>query len=141
MHALRGAPCALRQALTVRAPAARPMAPPPSAAQSSAAQPSSAPAPNTQRQVLVSHILVSPPKAHVLETCEKQLAAGKATFADLARQHSECKSATRGGQLGWLEQGTYFPSFEEVAFATPVGQRAKAVTPRGHHLLLVTEER
>jgi len=41
-------------------------------------------------------------------------------FASLAKEHSECASAKSGGDLGWLERGTYFPSFEEVVRETAV---------------------
>ncbi|KAL6747126.1 hypothetical protein V8C86DRAFT_3016396 [Haematococcus lacustris] len=47
-----------------------------------------------------------------------------------AAQFSRCSSAKRGGQLGWLQPGDFFPEFEATAFATP-----------GLHLLRVEEER
>jgi parvulin-like peptidyl-prolyl isomerase len=109
------------------------------------------------RKVCLSHILVDQDQASVLDDCEKELqaalAAGErqgkvamdtavARFGELAGQHSQCAfSAKRGGAIGWLDRGVYYPSVELAAYATPVGSTARATSPRGHHLLLVTDER
>ncbi|KAF5839900.1 parvulin-type peptidyl-prolyl cis-trans isomerase [Dunaliella salina] len=93
----------------------------------------------------VRHIMVSKDKEDVISHAEKELAAsGKDkshVFASLARQASECATARVGGDLGWLQRGTYFPSFEDVVQQTEVGSIARATTPRGLHLLLVEGER
>ncbi len=94
-----------------------------------------------RRVINLSHILVDKDKADLLDEAEKQLDAGT-SFADVASQLSVCSiTKSRGGQIGWLSQGDYFPEFESVAFATPIGKRARATTPRGHHLILVHEDR
>lgn len=68
--------------------------------------------------------------------------AGGADFYDLAREHSTCgSSGKKGGELGWLSRGSYYPDFESVAFVAPVGVVTRAVTQRGAHLLKVTAER
>ncbi|EFJ48594.1 hypothetical protein VOLCADRAFT_60391, partial [Volvox carteri f. nagariensis] len=60
---------------------------------------------------------------------------------EMARQHSTCGSAKKGGELGWLSRGTFFPQFETAAFAAPVGGLARATTGRGLHVIKVLEER
>jgi len=93
----------------------------------------------------VRHIMVSQDKEAVISLAEKELAGlGKDkshVFASLAKQYSECGTAKMGGDLGWLQRGTYFPSFEKVVQQTPVGSIARATTMRGLHLLLVEGER
>lgn len=60
----------------------------------------------------------------------------------MAREHSTCRSSgKKGGELGWLSRGSYYPDFESVAFVAPVGVVTRAVTQRGAHLLKVTAER
>ncbi|GIL54905.1 hypothetical protein Vafri_10605, partial [Volvox africanus] len=67
--------------------------------------------------------------------------AGTASFDEMARQHSKCGSAKKGGELGWLSRGTFFPQFEAAAFAAPLGGLARAITGRGLHLIKVLGER
>ncbi len=63
-------------------------------------------------------------------------------FSALAKQHSICPSARRGGELGWLSRGSYLPAFEEAAFAAQPGAAAvRATTERGHHLIKVLQEK
>ncbi|KAL6756620.1 parvulin-type peptidyl-prolyl cis-trans isomerase [Haematococcus lacustris] len=92
------------------------------------------------RSIQVSHILVKEDEAIKLDEAEEALKGGK-PFAEVAAQFSRCSSAKRGGQLGWLQPGDFFPEFEATAFATPVGCVARARSPRGLHLLRVEEER
>jgi peptidyl-prolyl cis-trans isomerase C len=40
-----------------------------------------------------------------------------ADFAELARRHSEGPTASRGGDLGYFEQGRMVPAFDEAVFA------------------------
>mmetsp|Transcript_60068 Transcript_60068/g.130277 ORF Transcript_60068/g.130277 Transcript_60068/m.130277 type:complete len:303 (-) Transcript_60068:22-930(-) len=42
-------------------------------------------------------------------------------FIALATDRSDCPSAKRGGDLGWISKGSGDPKLEEVAFATPRG--------------------
>lgn len=61
-----------------------------------------------------------------------------AKFAELAREHSDCKSATNGSlsDLGWINQGQHGKDFDAVAFELPVGGLSDIiVTQRGVHLL------
>ncbi|MDP2799431.1 MAG: peptidylprolyl isomerase, partial [Deltaproteobacteria bacterium] len=61
-------------------------------------------------------------------------------FAALARQFSEDKSALKGGDLGYLRQGTTDPSFEKVVFSLEKGGISPVVRSKaGLHIIKVTE--
>jgi peptidyl-prolyl cis-trans isomerase SurA len=64
-------------------------------------------------------------------------------FSELAKQYSEDPgTAKRGGELGFVERGTLFPSFEEAAFKLDAGQTSDIVeTPIGFHLIQMIENR
>lgn len=101
------------------------------------------------RKLLVSHILIKDAaKATIIfDDLERQLSSTSCgsgiSFSDLARQHSECsQSSQRGGQLGWLSRGTFFPEFEAAAFeAGSPGRISRALTSVGSHLIRVDEVR
>ncbi|PNW81302.1 hypothetical protein CHLRE_07g350400v5 [Chlamydomonas reinhardtii] len=95
---------------------------------------------SADRVVHVAHILLpldQEPKAKELE----EKLAGGAAFEELAREHSTCGSAKKGGELGWLSRGTFFPQFEAAAFAAPVGGITRATTGRGLHVIKVLAEK
>ncbi|MBN1289190.1 MAG: peptidylprolyl isomerase [Actinobacteria bacterium] len=87
--------------------------------------------------------------AHILLETENeakaalgQLKAGR-NFASVARAVSK-DSATRsnGGDLGWIEQGTMDPAFEQAAFSLAVGQVSEAVkASNGYHVVTVLDKR
>ena len=57
-------------------------------------------------------------------------------FAALAKEHSDCPSGGRGGDLGEFGKGMMVPSFEEAAYALEVGEMSDAVeTDFGYHLI------
>ena len=88
----------------------------------------SAAAVNHPGQVKVAHILVEPKDEPLLDELGEQIAAGVATFAELAATHSKCPSGKQGGALGWISRGQTVGEFERAAFTTPVGGTSKATT-------------
>ncbi|MDD5330703.1 MAG: peptidylprolyl isomerase [Sulfuricella sp.] len=65
-----------------------------------------------------------------------------ASFAELARLHSEDGSASKGGDLGWLSPGDTVPEFERAMNALKVGEIGTPVkSPFGWHLIQVVERR
>ena len=72
---------------------------------------------------------------------KKQLAEGKKSFADLAKDHSDCPSAAKGGDLGLFGKGQMVPAFEEVAYKLKVGEISDVVeTQFGLHLIFLEEK-
>jgi peptidyl-prolyl cis-trans isomerase SurA len=73
---------------------------------------------------------------------KRQIEAGKADFAKLAREHSQDASAPEGGDLGWISPGMFVPEFEEVMNSLQPGQIADpAISRFGVHLIQVLERR
>ena len=65
-----------------------------------------------------------------------------ASFIELARLQSEDASASRGGDLGWLNPGDTVPEFERAMMALEPGQVSDPVqSPFGWHLIQVVERR
>lgn len=61
----------------------------------------------------------------------------KDEFQRLARQRSDCSSATKGGDLGNFKRGVMQHAFEEAAFDCPVGKVYPSVveTDSGYHII------
>eukprot|EP00913_Durusdinium_trenchii_P010842 g10171.t1 len=58
-------------------------------------------------------------------------------FEALAREHSDCGSAKKGGDLGLFGRGRMQKAFEEASFALKVGELSEVVsTDSGEHLIL-----
>ncbi|HQR87190.1 MAG: hypothetical protein B7Y59_09100 [Burkholderiales bacterium 35-55-47] len=73
---------------------------------------------------------------------KRQIEAGKADFAKLARGHSQDASGPEGGDLGWVSPGMFVPEFEEVMNTLQIGQIADPLVSRfGVHLIQVLERR
>jgi peptidyl-prolyl cis-trans isomerase SurA len=63
-------------------------------------------------------------------------------FDELARLHSEDASASKGGDLGWVNPGDTVPEFEKVMDALKPGEVSAPIqTPFGWHLIQVLERR
>jgi len=63
-------------------------------------------------------------------------------FAQLAKVHSEDGSASRGGDLGWVNPGDLVPEFEQAMNALKPGEISEPVkSPFGWHLIQVLERR
>ena len=66
----------------------------------------------------------------------KQQLDGGADFADLARQHSDCPSGQKGGDLGEFGKGQMVKAFEETTFALETGQTSGVIeTDFGYHII------
>jgi parvulin-like peptidyl-prolyl isomerase len=64
------------------------------------------------------------------------------SFQRLARELSECPSASSGGDLGYFTRGMMVEEFEEVAFRIGINEISDVVrTQFGYHLILVTDKR
>lgn len=76
-----------------------------------------------------------------LADLRQQIVAGKLTFADAAKKHSQAPSATKGGDLGRFGfRGKQPPPYPQVAFALKVGEVSEPIrSPFGVLLLTVTE--
>ncbi len=88
--------------------------------------------------IRASHILVK--TREKAEEILEELKMG-ADFAKLAREHSECPSKKRGGDLGKFTRGKMVKSFERAAFDLKKGQISDIVqTQFGYHIILRTND-
>lgn len=72
----------------------------------------------------------------------QQILAGKANFAQLARDYSADGSAANGGDLGWVGPGTFVPEFENTMNALAIDEISDPLVSRfGVHLIQVLERR
>lgn len=102
-------------------------------------------------KIRASHILVTvnpaddeQTRAQKLETIEEVLekARGGANFAQLAVQHSDCPSKSRGGDLDFFARGQMVKEFETAAFALDVGGMSDIVeTKFGYHIIKLTDRK
>ena len=57
-------------------------------------------------------------------------------FAAEAKQHSDCPSGQRGGDLGAFGRGQMVAAFETTSFALPIGGMSDVIeTPFGYHII------
>jgi peptidyl-prolyl cis-trans isomerase SurA len=77
-----------------------------------------------------------------LTNFKRDLEAGRADFAKLAREHSQDGSADNGGDLGWVAPGVFVPEFEEVMDTLKINQISDPLVSRfGVHLIQVLARR
>ncbi|MCP4169806.1 MAG: peptidylprolyl isomerase [Fuerstiella sp.] len=82
------------------------------------------------------HILV-PDEAKCLEL--KTQIEGGTDFADVAKEHSECPSGAKGGDLGTFSKGQMVPEFDQVVFNEDLNTvHGPVKTQFGYHLLEIT---
>jgi peptidyl-prolyl cis-trans isomerase C len=85
----------------------------------------------------VRHILVDSEQACV--DLARRIASGE-DFAELARRHSSCASAERGGDLGELIPGEMVREFDNVAFFADTGRvHGPIKSPQGYHLIEILD--
>jgi len=102
----------------------------------------------------IGHILKTPPvsdaeiaaiKARLEEYREKSLRDDnpKNRFSMFARLYSDDPgSASKGGNLGFVERGAFYPEFEAVAFNLKSGEISGVVkTQAGYHIIQLLERR
>ena len=77
-----------------------------------------------------------------LANFKRELEAGRADFAKLAREHSQDGSADNGGDLGWVAPGVFVPEFEEAMDKLQINQISDPLVSRfGVHLIQVLARR
>lgn len=78
-----------------------------------------------------------------LERLRQEIEAGKISFAEAARQHSESPSAEHGGDVGWVgAPGKLPPQLTTVVLRLQPGEMAGPIrTAFGWHLVQVTERK
>lgn len=65
---------------------------------------------------------------------------GGADFADIAKEHSQCRSGQSGGDLGSFGPGQMVKEFDAVVFSADLNVvQGPVKTQFGYHLLEVTE--
>ena len=82
------------------------------------------------------HILVADEAA-----CQKlkEDIEGGVDFADAAKEHSQCPSGARGGDLGTFGRGQMVPEFDQVVFNEALNTvHGPVKTQFGYHLLEIT---
>lgn len=80
------------------------------------------------RHILVKH-------RQQAESLKKQLDGG-ADFAQLAKKHSLCSSAKKGGNLGEFPPGKMVKAFDHIVFKKPVLEvHGPVKTKFGYHLI------
>jgi parvulin-like peptidyl-prolyl isomerase len=102
--------------------------------------------------IRASHILISYqgiPQINATRTKEEAKAlaedllarvqAGE-SFDELARTHSDCPTAEKGGDLGFFKEGRMVKPFEDAAFALKADEISGVVeTKFGYHLIKRTQ--
>jgi len=74
-----------------------------------------------------------------LREYQAQIGSSTDTFAELAREHSDCSSHAHDGDLGWFGRGQMQKAFEDVAYVLEVGQISDVISSdSGVHLILRT---
>jgi len=83
-----------------------------------------------------SHILIKE-RGQAQELLRKVKQGAK--FETLARDYSTCPSKSKGGDLGWFEEGKMVPQFEAAVKRMGVGSVSELVqTQFGYHIIKLT---
>ena len=98
----------------------------------------------------LSHVFINPQKGDRLKAKAKEFAIALldsikngADFAALAKKYSDDPgSAAKGGELGFVKRGIFFPEFEAAAFQLNEGELSEVVeSPVGFHIIQMLERR
>ncbi|HMB66065.1 MAG TPA: protein translocase subunit SecD, partial [Patescibacteria group bacterium] len=106
-----------------------------------------------EKEVKASHLLICYQEA---QNCNSGLSKDEAyqkikdikqeadpnNFSELAREHSTGPSASKGGDLGWIQKGDMVKPFEDTVFEQESGTISYIVeTKFGYHLIYKQDER
>ena len=105
---------------------------------------------STRETVRVSHILIAVDEnagpeekeqaRQKAEQIRKEILEGK-DFAEMAKEHSDCSSASGGGDLGRIKKGYMPAEFDKVAFALEKDAVSEVVeTKFGYHIIKVVDK-
>ncbi len=95
------------------------------------------------RHILIkqSEVLSETEAKHRMDDIKERLDNG-GSFVELARQYSEDGTASKGGDLGWVNPGDTVPEFEKVMNELKPGQVSEPLKSRfGWHIIQVLERR
>ncbi|MGI9550256.1 MAG: peptidylprolyl isomerase, partial [Aurantibacter sp.] len=70
----------------------------------------------------------------------KEAQKKETVFVELARDNSDGPSAPNGGDLGYFQEGTMVPKFNDFAFGNPVGTIGLVETDFGFHIIKVDDK-
>ncbi len=100
------------------------------------------------QQTHARHILIKPSEVLSEDDAKRRMTDLKerlengGNFEELARQYSEDGTASKGGDLGWVNPGDTVPEFEKAMLALKPGEISEPVrSPFGWHLIEVIERR
>lgn len=88
-------------------------------------------------RIRARHILIGkePGDRKKIEDIRVSIIEG-ADFEKLAKEHSDCPSKQRGGDLGYFSRGQMVEAFEDAAFALEIGEVSDVVETRfGYHII------
>lgn len=98
----------------------------------------------------LAHIFINPQKGERLKAKAREFAEALldsikngADFSALAKKYSDDPgSAAKGGELGFVKRGVFFPEFEAAAFQLEEGELSEVVeSPVGFHIIQMLERR
>jgi peptidyl-prolyl cis-trans isomerase SurA len=99
----------------------------------------------SSRHILITpSVILSDEKAEkMLIEFRKQILAGEADFAVLAKEHSaDPGSALNGGELGWADPNIYVPEFRDTLGKLEIDEISSPIrTVHGWHLMQLLEKR
>ena len=104
-----------------------------------------------EETIKVSHILIGTDRISGVEENEQalqraerirgEISEGK-DFAEMAKKHSDCNSASGGGSLRYIKRGYMPEEFDRVAFAMEKGAVSEVVkTEFGYHIIKVFDKK